>query len=33
MKISEVQKIYIYNRNGRIQSYRHKGATGKFEKQ
>ena len=24
MKISEVEKIYIYDRNGRIQAYRHK---------
>jgi hypothetical protein len=33
MKISEVEKIYVYNRNGRIQGYRHKEATGKYDDQ
>ena len=33
MKVEEVQKIYIYNRNGRIQGYRHKLSTGKFDTQ
>ncbi|MBX7212084.1 MAG: hypothetical protein K1X78_27505 [Verrucomicrobiaceae bacterium] len=30
MKLSDVKKIYIYNRNGRVQGYRHKKATAKF---
>ena len=33
MKISEVEKIYIYDRKGRIQAYRHKKATGKYNNQ
>lgn len=33
MKIDEVKKIYVYDRNGRIQGYRHKAATGKYDQQ
>ena len=33
MKISEVEKVYLFDRNGRIQAYRHKGATEKHEDQ
>lgn len=33
MKIDDVKKIYIYDRNGRIQGYRHKKATGKADDQ
>jgi hypothetical protein len=33
MKVSEVEKIYIYDRKGRIQGYRHKKATGKYDNQ
>lgn len=33
MKISEVEKVYLFDRNGRVQGYRHKGATEKHEDQ
>lgn len=33
MKIKEVEKIYVFDRNGRIQGFRHKGATGKAQNQ
>ena len=31
MRISEVEKIYVYDRKGRIQAYRHKKPTGKYD--
>lgn len=33
MKIPEVKKIYIHDRNGRVQAYRHKRATAKYDDQ
>ncbi len=33
MKIDDVKKIYIHDRNGRVQAYRHKKATGKYDNQ
>jgi hypothetical protein len=33
MKISEVEKVYLFDRNGRVRGYRHKGATEKHEDQ